>query len=257
MIKSHKLIIVKLAIATLTIISFFSAMCSSNNYGKNNEIISVIFKYNIPVVKLNEELQNITDSLYIFYNGEDILYMLPYIFTVENDTAITKQETRYSYFIYRKGENTGYYYSSLNADNNKLSVDSFLMNKAFTGNTFYDNVNDSLVETIRDYKNYSLLEKYISKIKSDQSYPDSLLIYYTNQLKGVDFTFSKELEGLKKLKISKIRMLYNSQFYKDYSFKFPKREFSFELKENDIADTKNVFSLFNRFRKDRLDKKYE
>ena len=251
MTNNNKTKIIKVAAATLMIFSFFLITCSLKTSSKIETPSKIKFIYNIPIVKLNGELVNISDSLSIFYLNDDILYKFPFIKALENATSITNQEIKFKYFLYRKGQPYGYYYDSINTNSfRKLAVDSLLAIKAFVGNKFYDKANDSLVEVRRNEEKFSLIEKYVSKVKLDQSYPDTTIIYYKKNLKNIDYTFSKELDSIKKLKICQIRIVYNSQFYKGYSFKLPQREFRFELKDEFVEDSKSLINFFIRFRED-------
>lgn len=252
MIKYTTIQSVKAATAALTLFSFFFITCSSRSVEKISKLRKITLKYNIPILKLTGELLNITDSVSIFYYYDDILYQFPYTYTLENENTILSQEIKYKYFVYRKGESYGYYYDSLNSKNfRKLPVDSLLGLKAFVGNKFWDKNNYSLVGVRNNEDNYTLIEKYVTKIKPDETYSDTAILYFTDKLRNIEYSFSNELENAKKLKLCKIRILYNSQFYKGYSFRFPQREFSFELKEDTVANPMMYILLFNRFNKDR------
>lgn len=112
-----------------------------------------------------------------------------------------------------------------------------------------------MIEVKRRGKDYALAEKYISKKISDQSYPDTTIFYYNTKLKNIDYSFSKDLEKARKLKLFKVRLIYTSQYYKGYSIKVPRREFMFHLKEESVADPEIPISFFTRFEKDRAARK--
>lgn len=242
--------IIKEAVAALMIFSVLFVMCSSENTKKENRIKRVDLIYNIPIVKLNGQLQNLTDSLSIFYYNNIILYRFPYTYSIENMNTIEKQERRFKYFIYQKHERYGYYFDSINTSSyRKMNVDSLLSAKAFASNNFYDKNNDSLVVTIKNDNNYSLVEKYISKKRPNQSYADTTIFYFTHTLKDLELSFSKELENIKKLKIFKLRMIYNAQFDKEYNMELPYREFFFELRDESSLNSDDIISFFKTFEK--------
>ncbi len=135
--------IIKAAIAALMIFSDLLITCSSENIKKGNKIRRIDMLYNIPIVKLNGELQNIADSLSTFYYKGIILYKFPFTYSSEDANTIKSQEIRFKYFIYQKEKSYGYYYDSINARSfRKMKVDSLLSTKAFASNNFYDKNND-------------------------------------------------------------------------------------------------------------------
>jgi hypothetical protein len=250
MIKFESFQIIKVAIATLMIFSVLFIMCSSESTRRENKIKRIDLIYNIPIVKLSGELQNVTDSLSIFYHNSFILYRFPYTYSVENANRIESQERRFKYFIYRNHNPYGYYFDSLNASRySKMNVDSLLSAKAFASNNFYDMNNDSLVEAIKSRGNFSLIEKYISKTKPDQSYADTTIFYFTDKFKDLKLSFSMELEKIKNLKICKVRIIYKAHFDRVYNIELPNREFVFQLREEPNVNSDEILSFFNSFEK--------
>jgi hypothetical protein len=219
--------------------------------GRHESIRAVNFIYQIPILKLNGELLNLRDSFSIIYFNDFIAYGFPYLKAMEDQERIISKEVKYHFFVYKKGETQGQYFDSINANlSREVNVDSVLKSKAFLGFNFYDMGNDSLVESIRQLGNNEMLEKHIPKIRYDQSYGDTTFYYYSDRFKKIDFSFSKILESVTDLKIFKIRIVYNEQFYKGYSFKFPPREFLFELKEFPILYTEELLSFFKKFQQE-------
>lgn len=241
---------IKAANPALMVFSVLFIMCSSENIKNEKKILRIDLRYNIPIVKLNGELQNVTDSFSIFYYDSIILYKFPYTYSIENANTIEKQEKRFKYFIYQNHKPYGYYYDSINAKSyRKMNVDSLLSAKAFASNNFYDKNNDSLIEVIKSRSNYSLIEKYISKKKPDQSYADTTIFYFTDKFKDLELSFSKELENIKNLKIFKVRILYNAHYDKVYNIKLPNREIAFELREKPFINSDEILAFFKSFEK--------
>jgi hypothetical protein len=209
----------------------------------------VRLNYNIPILHIDGELKNYRDSLEIYYYDEQFLIQIPYIYALENATEILKIETRFSYFYYLKDSTSGFYFDKQGvAEPKKLSVDSFLAMKTFKYFNFFDQNNDSLIQTIKS-ANRTVVEKYIPKKKPDQSYPDTTYLYYNKRFNDLDlYCFSKLLDSTKKMKLFKVEMKYNSQFYDGYSFKFPKREFLFHLKESKKPN-REIIELFKTLKK--------
>ena len=167
---------------------------------------------------------NVSDSLYIFYVEDRVVYKLPYYQLMGNRDGKISGETRYHYFTYLKDETYGLFFDSLQASTSKrLNVDSLLklkgLNISSIGLKKY-----RLVETERLPDENLTIDKYCSLITNEINYADSALLYYTNALKNIDFSISDSLDRVKEQKLSKIRLVFNSQVYKGSPHKLPRRE---------------------------------
>lgn len=203
--------------------------------------------YNVPILKVDGQLLNVTDSFFVFYFENFVLYKTTYKRTWESQMRIERVEVRYHYFIYERNSRFGFYYDSVNRIlPEKNPVDSFLKLKAFKGFNYYDNVNDSLIQKV-NLPNGQILETYLPRVRYDQSYGDTTYIYYTPKLTDVEYSFSKELDSSRNLKVYKVRIVYNSQFYSGYLFKFPRREYLFELSDYEEKDLDQIRNLFQQF----------
>jgi hypothetical protein len=218
-------------------------------------VITVIT--NFPAIRSNDgKLINITDSFKIFYYKDMVLYQLfpkKQIINTTVDKAgkvidqkIIRSEIDFSNFIYKQNDSVGLYYDSINSPPQKLPIDSFITSKKFINFNFYDKKNDSLIESIN---NETLVEKYIPKIKFDQSYGDTTILYYSKRFKDIAYSLSKDLDSLKKSKLFKVQIKYNSQYYKGYNFKFPQREFLFEIQESNKVNSIDIIRFFEQFEK--------
>lgn len=226
------------------IFPYLITSCQYQNYG-SEYINKFILTYNLPVVKLTGELQNVTDKLIIYTKNDLTVYAFPYHYSIDDGNKLIFEEIKFKYFMFKKNELFGYYFDSLKSQNpRKMNVDSLLNEKAFKANNFYDSINDSLIIKIKKQENIPLIEKYIPKIRYDFSYPDTTIFYYSNKLKNLNYSFSKDLEKKNNHKISKVRMIYNEYFEEQYRMELPKREFLFELKEDRIKREDPVESLF-------------
>jgi hypothetical protein len=211
---------------------------------KNHRVHKITLIYNIPILHTDGVLKNYSDSLEIYHYDQQFLIQIPYTYALENATEILKKETRFSYFFYLEDSTSGFYFDKQGvAEPKKLSVDSFLAMKTFKNFNFFDQNNDSLIQTIKS-ANKTVIEKYIPKKKPDQSYPDTTYLYYNKKFNDLDlYRFSKLLDSTKRMKLFKVEMKYNSQFYDGYSFKFPEREFLFHLKESKKPN-REIIGLF-------------
>jgi hypothetical protein len=256
----------KHTVVRIKIFFILTTICAGNNncYYKIKDvpIRAINIVASTPMVRSeNGQLINLADTIKIIYHENSILFLIPYfdqlINIVTNKSGdvlgekLIKQELRYKLFIYRKGSVHGFMYDSLTAKNGeKLSVDSLLSERSFQNMKFfsvYKSSNDSLIETLTDSKKEFLTEKYLTKVKYDESYNDTTYLYYAKKLNGIDFSFSKELDSIKNMKLFKIRYIYNSLQSDKYSFVIPKREFLFEIMEVPVANPKEIIDFISRF----------
>jgi hypothetical protein len=244
--------------ATVIILIFSNVFisCCLKNDRSVAEYKKVKLVGNLPLVYSDGQVSNIIDSIYIVYHNNDILFKMPYTYTFENEDTILWQEERFNYFVYRDGERFGCYYDSTrNLRTQKREVDTVLKYKTFGSKDLYEDSNSILVDAKRNVENYPLVEKYVLKTKPDFSYPDTMLFFYTNSLKDIKFSLSNTLEKLKKRRVTKVRFLYNSQYYTEFPIKFPQREFRFELAEEPLNDVSEIALIFERYRKDKAGEK--
>nr|WP_315163055.1 hypothetical protein [uncultured Flavobacterium sp.] len=204
---------------------------------KQKEITKTFLYYSFPVFKSNATYFLISDSIALIRYKNYLLYEFKDLQNFENDTATVKEEVRYRYFLFKKNEKHGFYYDSLNAKISKeVSTDSILSNRAFYGQSLFTSSKMKLLSYEKSKYSFSLIEKYKCKTKIDVTYPDTMIVYYTNKMKGLELTLSKELDFIKKMKVVKIRAIYNSQFINGNPNKFPNYEYKFELKEDKVSN---------------------
>jgi hypothetical protein len=225
-------------------------------------IKSIKFRSSLPVLITDSQLYNFSDSFLIYYHEDHILYARPLtyteakVFTDKNDSLIreelVKTEIRWQYFVYTKGNLSGLRYDSLTVKNGiEFPVDSFLAKTIFfKEKMFFDKNNDSLVQKIIEQDN-TVIEKYISKTKPDETYCDTTFLYFKNGFKGIDFHLSKYLDSLKNLRLFKARLFYNPKNLKSNNpVERQSKELVFEIKENPVFRHNEIMSYFERYKKD-------
>lgn len=160
-------------------------------------------------------------------------------------------DTAYEYFIYKKGEPKGYEYYSLDSPAQREQfVDTFYNNTLFATMVFYDPKTDSLVSSQRIDKN-RLEEKYIPKIKYDASYPDTTVFLFDKRLQGVDYTLSKKLDSLRKMKLVKVVSIFNHHFNFQGKDSLVREEMVFGIRPSTIKNEKEVINFMKKFEEQR------
>lgn len=219
-------------------------------FEKKNSIRKVVIDFNLPIIDNTGNLLNFKDSLCVFYERDLSLYKFVLIEDNFINNVFTKQVIKYQYFGFKKNEGDGIFYDSLNVKQfRNFSVDSVLTTRAFKKVKFYDGNNKILVERLKQ-DDGQIIEKYVCKEKRDFTYPDTTFIYYSDKLKDIEYSLSRELDSFKSMKVQKMVMLYNAQQYAGMPIKFPERKLSFEMKEVPITNLEEIKSLFERLKED-------
>ena len=237
----------------------FLCYCSAIKKNSNQPVrtITVIANYDF-VMADSGKLIHVEDSFKVSYYQDLILYHVPYTnevskLFVKNDTIeeeIMSSDIRYKYFIYKTNSTMGYRYDSLNARGNRLfSVDSFLTAKAFAKFKFYNKENDTLIETVIDQKTNVQLEKYIPRIKYDETYPDSSYRYFSDLFKNVKYSFSENLDSIKNKKLFKVIFIHNPIPKGKYLFDVPRRNLIFEMKGTLLINSTEIIDFFERVKR--------
>jgi len=200
----------------------------------------------MPIVKTDGNVIPIQDSVAVIYYKNYALYEFEEACMVYDDTILVKRTIENRYLLHNKKELYGYYYDAIDAKIGKrVRVDSILKKRAGYGQSFYFPTKMVLIDSQKNKGGYELIEKYKCKAKIDFTYPDTLIVYYTNKLKHVDFTLSKILDSVKKIKVQKTRVLFNPQFIGDYPNKYPAYEFKRELKEDTVSNLEKYKHFIN------------
>jgi|KBSSwiStaDraftv2_1062776.scaffolds.fasta_scaffold758702_1 hypothetical protein len=247
LIKKPIVTIIAQGAALIVAIIIFSSCGSIRKYNGLKRINLIV---NYPIVIMNDGVNdavnffNLKDTVWIFYYDSKVLYRLSETRNLETDKKILGTET---WFIYREKAKHGFLFNSISDSSRglKLLVDSFLNNRAYASANF--NIpSDSLFAKDQN-KEEKFVEKYHIKVHTD-NYPDSIYYYFTNELKNIDYSFSQKLDTLKNMKLYKVRLLYNETFSLSYQAIIPKREFLFEIREEAIADSKEIINFFERIK---------
>lgn len=175
-----------------------------------------------------------------------------------NDTGFNIQElvrdstneiSRVLFFIYKPRDTSGLKYDSLGAKTGvSFNVDSLIKDKIVRNDVFYI-PNDSLVETVNHVEGYSMLKKYVPKIKYDDSYADSSYLYFSDKLRDIKHSFSPLLDSIEKMKLCKVIFVYNSIPKGKYDKDMPRRQMLFEIKKIDIDEPEKIIALFEQFKR--------
>ncbi len=247
--KKKHLIIIKAATIAALMISFLFFV--SSTCLKKNSLKCIRLSYSFPttVYPENDEIKIYTlkDTILIFYYSDYLIYRLPPTVKFETDEKIKGTEP---YFIYNKQDSFGILFNSITDSSSGMTcrVDSFLFNRGFKIKDM-DLPVDSvwhLMEVKKD-KEGVVIEKYGIMKQGDEMSIDTIFYYYSKKMNKIEYSFSKKLDSISGKKLFKARFLFNSKFSSSNKTVLPKREISFEIREVNPPDTKEVFSIIRKY----------
>ncbi len=216
---------------------------------KPQQDVKKIFLYSeIPVVQLNGQIQVYRDSSFIYYYQDYVILQFSYRYVLENEVKVITDETRYKYLLFREGDTSGKLFDSINAVKwMPANIDSVLTNR-FYKSTNFDQVKtlDTLYQSLKGTGNDDLVEIYLPKKAPDDIINDTTYLYFTKQLNDIKFSFSPFFDSMKKMKLYKIRLLYNERNSEQYKIMAPERAFIFEIGAAEAGDKNAIADFVNR-----------
>ena len=219
----------------------------SNNVSK---LIHVRLKQSLPFIREHKgELVNFVDSSDIIYYKNYTICITPVkeLFKFSKDSIGERADP--SYFIFSNKSINGYMFYNINDTNFEMkNVDTFFREKYLTNIDFCAKSNDTLIEIKKEDKSNSILKRYITKKKYDETYPDSSIYIFTKNFPKIDYSISPKMDTIDKVKLSRIKFVYNPQKSMKYEFILPARELWIELKVVEPTDEKEILNFVRRFK---------
>lgn len=242
--------IIKVATNATLMISFLLFVSSTCSQKKDLKGVRLSFSAPVNIYKKNEEIKValLKDTVSLFYYSDYLIYrLLP---TAKWETGENIKGTE-SYFIYKKQDSCGILFNSLTDTSYGIicRIDSFLYNRALRGKDL-DIPVDSLwsIMEVKKEKGGILIEEYGLTKQGDEMSVDSIYYYYSKKMNKVQYSFSKKLDSIRGMKLFKFRLLFNPKFSKSHNYILPKREISFEIREEGPPNEKEILSLIKKYR---------
>jgi hypothetical protein len=252
-------------IAGRALIAFSAILLVCCSYRKNSSKKSyqdtshIKVLWSFPTLTANNKFIIFSDSLYIIYHSDLIIYKFPYtheytsnIFDSAGEIVehkLIRVDTNFHYLVYRKAELYGYVFDSTQAQKGKkVLVDSLLKGRFLLVDKYIWNPNDSLIKK-NSNPNNTIQETYIRKFKNDKWDCDTNHLFFSNQFKNIDFSLSRIVDSIKGTKLTKIHQISKGDSKNENFFFRQKREFLVEIKESPVKNTNEILSLIDRFYK--------
>lgn len=248
-----------LVVTCLIFLASFSNCGATKDSAKQDTIKAIKINYSLPLLAADSTVFQ-DDQIDVIYYYKDIIihevrtvYDSVVLETDQNGKDVersVKWEIRHKYFVYKQNETYGYKYDSLNAmEGEKKTV------KAFNGGrviTQLDSLGiltlqkDSLVERVK--RGNTVLEKYIPRNKRTIAFSDSTFLYFTTDplLRSSNFALSKSADNIRKMKLYKLKMVYNDNPNTTDIYGKQARYFSFEFDTIKVKNKEAIIKLAER-----------
>lgn len=247
-------VIMALFVIMTTSCTFFLSNASGNQINCEGDKLEAIRLYRY--MSYSRILNNDTiegsflDSLNIYQYRDIRIYKYDSV-RIQNwmNDSLTYLGAIQAFFVCFQGKDTGYmYYAKSDSFGPKRSmksidgINNFMFNEgifALTGRRLVRQ--DSK-------KPGNLHEIYVIDQKPDNSYSDSSFYDYSKVLNKFDYSFRKELDSIKGMKLHRVRKVWNAIFSGPSHLKIPSREMIFEFNQLDITDKELIMKIIKKIK---------
>jgi hypothetical protein len=235
-----------------TICLLITGCLASGQRPENKTIRCVAVYKNYPVFNAQGKVERFTHyEERIFYSGEMVMVEMGYQFDSLVNNQLVKSEIRHRYLVYKKGNSAGTLYDEGTGEELKsVSVDSVLRLQWFNNLNIYDMFiqNDvTLISAVRNSSTGTLKEQYAVVSKKDTAQKGRFDLYYSNRLKDIDYSLSRELDSIKGMKLDSILMVNDAHLFREGNIWIEKVDQWFKLSEDTSFDKLKIQKYFSKY----------
>lgn len=210
---------------------FFSVSCGTSVQSvksfDDDSVIAIMVSRNFPWMTNEGKLLSYEqENASIFFKNDLILYKIPYVHKIYklSDSAIyevDKVEERIKYFVFRRGNSTGYLTdSSLNIHLLQCPTDS-MFDQLWPTQPFLEPVLENfyykLIDSLTYRNNDSYHNTYNFQNKTDSSQKGIFTLEFSRSFPFVDYSICRRLDTLKGMKLTNVQVLNKARYIKDYN----------------------------------------
>lgn len=237
---------------SLVIFAFFSCTLSSMNMQSDSTCLRITKK--IPILTNSGRVDRYeTQYAFVHSQGDLRLYETPYYYDSIIDEHNIKTMTLYKIFVHHKDSIYG---RGFDLQNNILNLrvhrDSFSSIIYFTDLRLKDLFEDEILTMKSSEKNNSLgiyCETYSITGKKNAKKSGLALFCYSEQLKNIDITLSKELDSIHKMKLCEVIIQTDPQLVKEANMWIDTIKVTHKIepvKTTSISNPSYYFSFFKQ-----------
>ena len=223
----------------------------------DNTIRSVVVSEVIPFPDKNGKF-TIYDTLTIpiyYYQGLTAYKLIYRLDSLDSLGNLARSQSKYHFFVYKKGDASGYYYDSFDSRvATKVSADSMLKNGIWCeANNLYAGFSENIIQLVSKYSNKdsgTLHEFYTYRRKIDSTTSGNFSLSFSDKIRGIEYSLSKELDSLKGMKLYHVRMEGYTQYQKNGKTIYDTLRIVSDLREIANEDKEEILGCFTRYKKD-------
>lgn len=218
------------------------------------EIRAVQVSQNFPYIMMNGNVHHYdTTDLRIYYYKNKILVSPSYYHDILAGGELVKTEFIWYYFVFEKNSKFGYLTNkNTNLINVKCSVDSFLNKQfAFSNNymELFNKFNPTLLSEKHNKKEEIIYKTYTFSNGDKDSLGnfciDTLIMGFSKKMMDSDFSFSRELDSIHKMKLISLTAKGVPRYYPDKKFFLNSRiELNF-FNKIEVENKEEIMKYFN------------
>jgi hypothetical protein len=239
--------IMMILVYTITIL--IATSCYLIKYNRNET--HLLLKVSYPIfVKNNINNLLLDDTIHIYQRDSTVLYKFIPSRNFNDNSKIKFTE---NYFAYKIGDKQGIFFRNPNSNISNYSTvntDSVLKSYAYGDLKFNIDENYVLQDSSTSL-NSNLIEVYSTKNKLNKVFDTAYFYYKKNQWAYNIFSFSRDLDSIKKLKLYKVKLIANKNFSTIENIEIPKKEYLFELQKVRFESDSMIEKLFDKISKNK------
>lgn len=222
--------------------------CSAQK--KKTKIKSLSVNSLMPIVERDGSMTSHDKSYSVFYFEDLICYKCPYTLESALSGQSLKLTEKYFYFIFQKDSAFGYTFDRelKKRDGKRSSVDSVLKIIKIDSRRFDKILNVKPNSIVIENNSNKVTEIYRFDRDSNPINNYIMELTFNPDLNWANESLSKKADSARGTKLEKILIKFQEAFNEEYGILFPKREFSFILKEVTLGNEKEILELFGRYK---------
>lgn len=193
----------------------------------------------------------IIQDAYVYFNGNMRLYETPYYYDSIVNNEKVKSDIRYKIFVHHKDSLYGSAFDTLNnIFNKRMHKDSFSSINYYTDLRLIKLFDDEILVMQSSEKNANAgiyKETYLITSRHDVNKTGLAVFGYDSMLNNIDFSFSKELDSIHRMKLYEVMIQTNAHFINANGLKIDTLKVTHKMELIKVPHLKNADDYFSLY----------
>lgn len=192
------------------------------------------------------------DKLYVLEGTNDIFFYNELELYKKEGVFVDAQNVEhavFNYWVYNRKTKIGRKYDWKNPKIGIVfNVDSFLFRNAFATAKLYNKDDMKFIRSTKTSSTEPYVETYLELNKqAHYSFPDTTLFYFDYRLVNIPYSFSTELDSLRKSKVTRVLQVFNADDKSKHASLRKKRVYDFRFEQIKEFDHASILAFFESF----------